>query len=665
MYWLRRIPMVKVTLPLMAGIWMGWLIDQPGVFLLFFLFIVLCYFRLLYSRYSRAYTSRWLPGLLLNLALLFSGAILIALSREREAPLPEKPGLISFTVDEVPARKNDGWQCRGTARLVPAGTTRNAVLQLAVDSFPGIGPGDKLWIHARATLPPGPSNPLQFDLRSFLLHKNITTRIYCREDQVLGHWKNPAFSLYALSGEVRQLSVKRLQSCGLGGDELAIASALVIGEEELLTRELRSVYAATGAMHVLSVSGLHVGIVYLLLLIMLRPFRRYQQVAPLVSIPVLWLYAFVTGLSPSVLRSAMMFSLAAAGKLFRRDVSIYNTLAASAFLLLAGDPFLLFDVGFQLSYLALTGILLLQKPIASLLSLRNIALQKIWLVSGVAVAAQVSTTILSVYYFHQFPTYFLFSNLLVVPLSFVVLVAGILCLLLGWIPVFGPLAGTLLKWSVLLLNKGLEFFTDLPGSTIQNLYLSFGECLLLHLGLILFLFLLFYPGRKLLNFFLLATAANLLLNIAENRASPRQLVIYEHRKETFIGKVVAYGASLVAGGPGVPPAVRSHLLAAGAPDAVIDSLNLFQLPDGNQLFVNRKSTLLRVLFPPDPEIYRGLCLNAMLVEIPSRNSGKVQEICFKRLVLGNGLKSYERSKWKEICPGCWDLKSQGCYVLQE
>ena len=210
----------------------------------------------------------------------------------------------------------------------------------------------------------------------------------------------------------------------------------------------------------------------------------------IISLVCLWAYAFVTGLSPSVLRAVTMFSFMAVAKPFSRSTNIYNTLAASAFILLLYNPFLIMSVGFQLSYLAVIGIVYLQKPLYNLWDPQNKIVDWCWSITCVSIAAQIATFALGLLYFHQFPVYFLFSNLFVIPGSFVVLVLGILLLAVSY---FSPAAfavGWLLEWTIKVLNIGVFAVEDLPYSLINGVYLTTFQCWLL-MGVIILFILLF------------------------------------------------------------------------------------------------------------------------------------------------------------------------------
>lgn len=260
-----------------------------------------------------------------------------------------------------------------------------------------------------------------------------------------------------------------------GKREQAIALALVIGVTDGVDNELENAYSASGAMHVLAVSGLHIGILYSILLFFLKPLSKLKHgslLTAVVSLCLLWGYSFVTGLSPSVLRAVTMFSFMALARVWHVRSNIFNTLAGSAILLLLFDPYLIMSVGFQLSYLAVLGIIWIQRPLYLLWEAKSYVMDNIWQITCVSIAAQVTTFSLGLLYFHQFPTYFLFSNLFVIPLSFVVLVTGIVLLATSFLVPLAKVVGYILWASVKLLNGGVFLVEELPYSIINNIYVD-------------------------------------------------------------------------------------------------------------------------------------------------------------------------------------------------
>ena len=311
--------------------------------------------------------------------------------------------------------------------------------------------GDKLLIKGNLNVLEPPKNPKEFDYKKHLENRSIYQQGYLASDdwRLLGS-KSKGLDVFA--NDARQFLLSSLQSNGIEGDQYAIASALILGSKDELDFEVKQAYATAGAMHVLAVSGLHVGIIFLILntlLSILDTSKKGRVVKAIILLIVLWSYAFITGISPSVLRAATMFSFVITGTVLNRKSSIYNTLAASAFFLLIINPNLLFEVGFQLSYIAVLGIVYLQPLIYKRIYTRWWLLDKVWAITAVSIAAQIATLPLTLYYFNQFPTYFMLSNLLVIPSAVVILSLGILLFITSPIPAISERLG----W---VLNKFIE-----------------------------------------------------------------------------------------------------------------------------------------------------------------------------------------------------------------
>lgn len=353
--------------------------------------------------------------------------------------------------------------------------------------------GDQIMIYGSPQMLKLPANPGEFDFKRFLSFKNIYHQQYVLPHQVkwIAGTEQKGFIYY--SHRVRAWALRKLNTYVEGEQEQAIAAALILGVTEGIDTDLLNAYASSGAMHVLAVSGLHVGIIYAILLLLLRPLDRFawsRWAVAIISLIFLWVFAFVTGLSPSVLRAVVMFSFVAIARPFGTRTNIYNTLAASAFVLLLYNPYLIMSVGFQLSYLAVIGIVYLQKPIYNLWELENRMWDWVWQITCVSIAAQVATFSLGLLYFHQFPVYFLISNLFVIPLSTCILVLGILVLAVS---IFSPLAilvGKTLTWIIYFLNWTVLTTERLPFSLIGNIYISTLQCWLL-MGVLVSVILLF------------------------------------------------------------------------------------------------------------------------------------------------------------------------------
>lgn len=330
---------------------------------------------------------------------------------------------------------------------------------------------------------PPPSNPNQFDYRKYLSYHLISQQAYLNSND----WKlvsqTNSNSILNYASKLRTKLIAILEK-KLDHEELGIASALILGYKNNIDAELKSAYSNAGVMHVLAVSGLHVGLIYMIFNYMLKLLDRNKYgklLKAVLLILVLWSYAIITGLSPSVMRAATMFSFITVAQSLKRTPNFFNTLSASALLLLIIQPNLVMDVGFQLSYCAVIGIVLMQPFIKNLISSRYYLINKIWEITSVSIAAQIATFPLGLFYFHQFPNYFLVANLVVIPLAVIILYLGISSLLLSTIPYISDVFFVLLSKSIWALNKCITIIDSWVYAITENIRFEITDVILTYL----------------------------------------------------------------------------------------------------------------------------------------------------------------------------------------
>jgi competence protein ComEC len=354
--------------------------------------------------------------------------------------------------------------------------------------------GDELIIGAKNLSPiKNMGNPNEFDYEAYLSRLQIYHQLYLIETDWLKTGKHSVNLILKWSYNVREQLIYLLQSFKFSDHNFAVASAILLGYDEYLDQDLRQLYAGSGAMHILCVSGLHVGIIFLIFNVILSPLntrRSLKITKTLIIVVLIWFYALITGLSPSVFRAATMFSFISFGQIMDRKTSVYNSLSASAIVLIVYDPLVIFHIGFQLSYSAILGILLIQPLISSLWKVKNIILKYFWDLFAVSIAAQMGTFPLSIYYFHQFPNYFILTNLFVIPWSFLVLVSGFITLAiellgLGAVIVFSY-SKVILEFLLTTLNAGIDLIHQIPYSVSQALFFTAIDVWLIYLFIALF-----------------------------------------------------------------------------------------------------------------------------------------------------------------------------------
>ncbi len=395
--------------------------------------------------------------------------------------------------------------------------------------------GDRVLVRGSPQAIPGPKNPYQFDYREYLYRKGIQWRHRLGESSIIKVLPVQGFYLKRIIHRWKLSFKQRLRQHLGSGPAFMIAGAMLLGDRQGVSEEVEQAYADSGTIHVLAVSGLHLGILYGALLYLLggwrhRPVMKWAFLW--LALILMWTFALLTGMAPSTRRAAIMFSLLLVGKCWSRRGNSFNALALSACIILYIDPYELYAVGFQLSYLALAGILYLQPKLTLFLGSMAIRSSKNWgkkstksqSFSGlllkraiqyfsdiltVSLTAQVMVLPLTTYYFHQIPLYFLLGNLFIIPLTLLILITGALFLLMGFSPWLAKFLGFCLKE---LLNSAY-WFTDLissiPGSVWDGLWIDELELILWYLATLALLVLLQVVNRN--SLWLLFTIWALLL----------------------------------------------------------------------------------------------------------------------------------------------------------
>ncbi|HRS53237.1 MAG TPA: ComEC/Rec2 family competence protein [Bacteroidales bacterium] len=327
-----------------------------------------------------------------------------------------------------------------------------------------------------------PLNPGDFDYKEYLGRKQIFYQANLGTKEFIFINKNN-YSIKKSALEIREYFLKIFTNLNLKGDEYSVCSALVLGYDNELSDEIKDIYSATGAMHILSVSGMHVGVVYIMLNFIISLFKvkiNIKKVEPLLLISGVWFYALLTGFAPSVFRAAAMLSFVIIAKTLKRNYSIYNSLCASALLILLSDTQLLKNVGFQLSYAAVIGIVLFYESFRKLYLSRFWLPRKMWELVSISLAAQIATAPIAIFYFNQFPNYFILTNLVAAPLSGFIIYIAIATLILSPLKFIGNFCSIILSFLIRILNVSLMYIEQLPYSVTKGLNINIIQCIIIY-----------------------------------------------------------------------------------------------------------------------------------------------------------------------------------------
>lgn len=549
-------PLLRILLPLIIGILIAYY--YPSIILPFWsLFALIAMFVFWAFRPSslRKYSIRIFGGIIISILFFLIGNQLIEVKTEENNHLHySKYNSISHLIIRINSPLTEKKRSFKANGLVVGGFQENDTTAIKLQgkiliyfekvNFIKMDYGDEILINAdKLQEIQNLGNPNEFDFVSYLKRQNIHHHVFLtKTDWITTNHQSPnPIKKWSLNTRNHLLSL--LKNMQLGDAEFGVASALLLGYDEFLDPDLRQEYAGSGAMHILCVSGLHVGIIFMIFNVLLAPIRKIKHGSYLTSllvIIIIWIYALITGLSPSVFRSTTMFSFIIIGSLMNRKTSTYNSLAASAVVLLISDPYLIFQIGFQLSYLAVLSILFIQPQLSRLHYFKNGFLTKVKDLIAVSIAAQIGTFPLAIYYFHQFPNYFILTNLIVIPLSFAILISGFATIFIHALPllksILGILSQKILYWLLFGLNSAIGYINQIPYAVSRNLYFTFGDTILVYL-LILFLILsLMYRKAKILITFLIIAiilmVSNAYLRMDDNEKE--YLIIYHVPKASLV-----------------------------------------------------------------------------------------------------------------------------------
>ena len=319
-----------------------------------------------------------------------------------------------------------------------------------------------------------PLNPNQFNYKSYLEKQYVYHQIFATNTSLLKLSSN-RHTIFGYADQLRETINEKLKQYRFKPDELAIINALLLGQRQDISEEIYNSYIRAGAIHILAVSGLHVGIVLFLLNFSFKPIeyiRNGKVIKVIIILLILWGFAIVAGLSASVTRAVTMFSIVGIAMHWKRPTNVYNTLGISMFLLLLFKPMFLFDVGFQLSYLAVLSIVIIQPLLYKLWKPTLKPIDFMWNIFTVTLAAQVGVVPISLYYFHQFPSLFFISNLAIIPFLGIILAYGIIVIFLALLNLLPEFAATIYGQIISSMNTVVNWVSIQERFLFQNISIS-------------------------------------------------------------------------------------------------------------------------------------------------------------------------------------------------
>ena len=674
---LRETPFLRILLPFLLGIILSQHLplDASSYFLLFAFVLLTC---LVFHLALKELQFQLLKGICFNVLY-----VLIGLGFATGKDLPE-----SITASQKGLHFLEVYETQRKASKLKVKAKLKARLDVEQKIQPSSGnvifylPQEELHPHLGDLLLckgsirniEGPKNPFAFDYKKFCAAEGILGNMYVEKYELLDQGE---YFVQGLIQGIRNHLGECLEKHIHSLEELSIAKAILLGDKSLLSAELRANFADTGAMHVLAVSGLHVGLISFFLLKLLNLIRskkwwvRFGKAFMLISL--IWTYAFVCGASPSVIRAACMFSLMFLGiQLFKKG-NVFNTIAFSAFLLLMFDPLLIYDLSFQLSYAALIGIVYFQHKIYILWITQNPLLDWVWKLTSVSIAAQVTTLPISLYYFHQFPLFFWLSGLVVIPSATLILLLGLILFFCEATSIGGSIyLGRLLEWVLFINNKIIAWISEIPMTKLNFISIQPHELMLSYV--FIFLIMLSIELKKGLLFkwagivfLLLIISLNLQL---KQHFDEEQLCIYHNKKGILIDYfkdrtvfTLQHGLDgsdidFTAKGLRSQHKVKSTIPLAEAKEEALYRNGL--------LLVKDKSLLLLNEYVPEKDLLK-VDMLLLSEDVPFDYEKIARQVAFQKIILAasnsnkyiKNLKAQCKEKQVEI----YDLKEKGAYLM--
>lgn len=471
---IKNYPLLKLALPLIGGIVIGWLCNVD-------LLHTATLFALSLLAVAAGFSSRlpaWLFGVGATGAMLAVGLFVITCDKAVETPrwsgrkvaceaqlleVPYMGGVATRALAYVVA--DDGSvadeRSEGRVNIFFANSVEAEALRV----------GEKVRFEAVIENPRNAGNPAEFDVERYMRLKGVSGSVFLP----VGGWQSVGMgdvSLQMRALALRDDIVKMYERQGVEGNALSLLAAFSVGEKRGFSQELKEVYSDAGVSHLLALSGLHLGLFYMVVVTLLGfagGSRKWYIARELLALLLLWVFAFVAGLTPSIVRAAVLFSLVSVGRCLRRDSSSLNSLAFAAMAMLLFSPRLLFDISFQLSFSAVLAIILLTPWINELLGCnkRGRLYRSAVSLLAVSFSAQVGVLPFVWYYFGTFPLYFLFANLLLVPLATVLMTLVVWLWVTVPVPLVQQCVAWLLSWLLAFMNGVVEFVASLPAASVM------------------------------------------------------------------------------------------------------------------------------------------------------------------------------------------------------
>ncbi len=510
--------------------------------------------------------------------------------------------------------------------------------------------GSNIQIYGKCILNKKSLNPNQFDYGKYLNNKSIFGQIYNNANSIKVSDKIDK-NIWYYSDRLRNNIVANLQNNDFSKNELQVVNALILGQQQDISKEILKDYQYAGAIHILSVSGLHVGFILLFITFLLKPLPKNKlgnSIRLFTIIICLWGFAILAGLSPSVIRSVTMFSFVAVGLHLKRSTNIFHTLLVSMFLILFFQPSFLFDVGFQLSYLSLFFILWLQPLISNLWMPKNKIATYFWDILTVSFAAQIGAFPLSIYYFHQFPGLFFITNLIIIPFLILIMGLGVLVMVMAAFNFVPILTMKSLEFCIYYLNKIINWVASFEQFIIKDIPINWQALICLYVLIIAFVILFKKPTYHKIVFALLSVLlfqSTLLITRWEIQ-NQQEFIVFNSWKNTLIterngDKVTVYGNQRTIDKLASNTDLKSYLIANSSSITGINKMQNLYYFNNKKMMVIDSFVVYSKQINPDIIILR---------QSPKINLERLIHVNQPKLIIADA-SNYKTTiqLWKSIC----------------
>jgi competence protein ComEC len=483
----RKAPFLRLLFPLLAGMLLENKFSmQCQPLILFFILSIVLIITCNYISFSSFFELHWVPGIAINLVVFSFALVLMHVHRDTQIEQSScydrnTSNLLLLRLANDPVQKQNTWKCLADIKwLVKDQICFNENERIIIHFYGKHDArqysGGSLIIFRKSLAPiKNLKSFADFDYEKYCHLRHIYAEVFLKDNEFEVVQNERKISLFSLLGSLRKKLLKIIKKFVPGASEQSLLEALMIGFTGDMAPEVLKSYADTGIVHIIAISGLHLALICHILQVITdkagqKKWVKWVRLTLIITI--LWMYSILAGGSPSVTRSAAMFTITLFARKILRETVLYNTLACSAFLLVCFDPNWISDTGFQFSYGAVLSLGLFAKPIRNIINIKNKFLIAIWNAVSVSIAAQILTIPISIFYFHRFPVYFPIANLIAVPISGIILIGGILLCICSFFHPMGQFLGWLLNFLIHFLNSFVLYISQLPGAVISNITIS-------------------------------------------------------------------------------------------------------------------------------------------------------------------------------------------------